>query len=32
MRKVLWSLALSVVSFIVVAVPVLADSTGPGWK
>lgn len=32
MRKVLLSIVLALVSFIVVAGPVLADSTGPAWK
>jgi hypothetical protein len=32
MRKFLFSLVLTLVGFVVVAAPVLADSTGPGWK
>lgn len=31
MRKFFMSLALTVVGLILVAAPVLADSTGPGW-
>jgi hypothetical protein len=32
MRKVLLSLVLTLVGIVAVAVPVLADSTGPAWK